>query len=480
MPRHLRRVSLAHPLAVFQQPLADSRLPGRRPLSHQQIAHKAEIFLPRQNDVSDQPPGHQRRDVSQSRRQMDEPSTAAHALRNQSHQFFEGKCLRPNCVDHGFAWPLHRVHHQLRHVPHVDRTNSITPVPRNPKDRKMPHEPRNIVDENIFRAENYSRPQNRVRQPRLDHRLLHLRFPSVVAQRRLCRRIRNAHLHNPFDPRVVGRRDECARVPNCALVVRRSTRKPHPIRIDEGRRALHAAPQFVGPVEVVRKDPNMFAKRILPLSTPRRIMIRQRPNVVPAAQQNSRRVFPRVAERPGDDDRRAHYSPPSRDIRSFCRNRTSGAKKGALTPPSSSSSFPSATTFAPSPWVAASSDRAIPSPPRRIPPSPPVVHACSPPPVRADSNPPGTAAASPASDRSLAASSAQSPAGTSPTHLSSIHNARAGRPAREPPAQSPTSPARESTCSRSIAPRSTSPQFPRPAAPSETNTAARESALRSD
>src|SRR5580692_8399189 len=152
-----------------------------------------------------------------------------------------------------------------------------------------------------------------------------------------------------------------------------------------------------------------------------------------------------------------------------------GEKRGP-TPPSSAPSSPCATISAPSPSAAASSGHTARSPPQRIPPSPAAVPAYSPHQLPSDPDRPGTCAKSPASDQSPAASSVQSPAGTSPTHLSSTHNVPAGHLAHAPRAQSPRSPAPGSTSTHSTAPRSASPQSLPPAAPWATNTAARESA----
>ena len=61
------------------------------------------------------------------------------------------------------------------------------------------------VDENIFRAEEYRRAQNRVRQARLDQRAFEFRFAAEIFERRILRRIRDADVNDALDARAPGR-----------------------------------------------------------------------------------------------------------------------------------------------------------------------------------------------------------------------------------------------------------------------------------
>ena len=89
---------------------------------------------------------------------MNHPNRPLHSRRNQSHQFLEAESLGSNRIDHRTPLLLRGVDQQLRHVLDVNWTNRVAPVPRDPEHGKMPHEPRNIVDEDVFRAEDDSRP----------------------------------------------------------------------------------------------------------------------------------------------------------------------------------------------------------------------------------------------------------------------------------------------------------------------------------
>lgn len=64
-------------------------------------------------------------------------------------------------------------------------------------------------------------------------------------------------------------------------------------------------------MEPIGENLHSFAKRILPLR-----VIRERSDFMAAAEQESRDIFARVAERSGDDDRlgRLVHSPPRLDV----------------------------------------------------------------------------------------------------------------------------------------------------------------------
>jgi len=73
-------------------------------------------------------------------------------------------------------------------------------------------------------------------------------------------------------------------------------RESNPVCIDQSRCTTEAFSQLLGMIEVVRKDLDTFAERILSLR-----MVRQSADSISATEQQPRRVPARVAESSGDN-----------------------------------------------------------------------------------------------------------------------------------------------------------------------------------
>src|SRR5437879_6945076 len=113
---------------------------------------------------------------------MNQVNAALQLRSNLAHQFLEGVSLGPNRVAHGISFLLRGIGEEPRQVFHENRADAVAAVTRNRKHGKMAHEPSDIVNENVFEAEDDRGSKNRVSQTGLFDRPLELRFPFVITR----------------------------------------------------------------------------------------------------------------------------------------------------------------------------------------------------------------------------------------------------------------------------------------------------------
>src|SRR5580698_2675596 len=114
---------------------------------------------------------------------MKQLNGAAGAFGDQSDQVVEGECFRAYCVAYRVSRLNDRVGQQLGHVFDIDRTYAVAAVAGDGKGGKATHEPRDVVDENVFGAEDHGGAENGVREARVDQSLLDFSFAFVVSER---------------------------------------------------------------------------------------------------------------------------------------------------------------------------------------------------------------------------------------------------------------------------------------------------------
>src|SRR5208337_1059890 len=178
-----------------------------------------------------------RAEVRQTGRYPDDADRLPYFACNQSHKVFKCKRLRSNGIAEGVFLLPSSFDHQSSHVFYEDWPDRVAAIARDSEHRKMPDEPGDVVDENIFEAKNDRGTHDGVRETRLNHSLFKLSFPTVVTERRLEGWVGDADMDNAPDPGVLCSSDQSARVVDCGFKSSLAAREAHPIGIDQRRSA---------------------------------------------------------------------------------------------------------------------------------------------------------------------------------------------------------------------------------------------------
>src|SRR5215831_14559401 len=154
----------ANPLMILGEPIAEPGISCRRAIGSQQIPDQAFVFLPGQNRVIYEPAGYQRCQVGHGRWHMDQLQRTPDSAANETNQFLEREGFRANGVHYRVLQAFSAFDDKSRHVLDINRSHAILTILGNTEDWKATKEPRNVVDEYVFRAKDHRRPQDRVRK----------------------------------------------------------------------------------------------------------------------------------------------------------------------------------------------------------------------------------------------------------------------------------------------------------------------------
>src|SRR5216684_5769737 len=158
-------------LAVFCEPLAQPSFPRWRTFRSKQVSHESLVFFPCKDNVSHDPTSHARANIRKGHWQTKKAHGAAHLNGNESHQLLEAEGFGSNSIEHSIPLLINGVSDQLRHVLHVDGTDTVVTVTWDTEHRKTTDEPGDVVDENVFEPEDDCGPQNSVREARVKNGL---------------------------------------------------------------------------------------------------------------------------------------------------------------------------------------------------------------------------------------------------------------------------------------------------------------------
>src|SRR5580693_697306 len=103
---------------------------------------------------------------------MDYADSLAGLCRDQPDKFLEAECLWAYGIDDFITLLVDSVDDQIRHIAYEDRPHPVAAIAGNREDRKMTHEPGDIVDKDIFFPEDDRRAQDCVGKTRTHHYLL--------------------------------------------------------------------------------------------------------------------------------------------------------------------------------------------------------------------------------------------------------------------------------------------------------------------
>ena len=92
---------------------------------------------------------------------MHYPRFAVHRARNHSNQFVEGENLRPDRIEYGgLRSSLEALAANLTKVARENGLDAIISTSGNREERESPQQPCDVVEQNIFDAENQRRPND--------------------------------------------------------------------------------------------------------------------------------------------------------------------------------------------------------------------------------------------------------------------------------------------------------------------------------
>ena len=208
-----------------------------------------------------------------------------HRARNHSNQFVEGENLRPDGVEYRGLIVARCVRGDLTKVTRENRLNAIISTPWNREEWKSPQQPRDVVEQDIFDAEDQRRPNDRIGKRRLPDSRFENRLAAEVRERRRLGRVGHADMHELADASRRGRVEHHASVRNGSIEGLAGIRKPDPIGIEERAGAFETSLQLVGAIEIERHRFDLIAKRIRTLQ-----MSSEGLDPPPARQQRARDV----------------------------------------------------------------------------------------------------------------------------------------------------------------------------------------------
>jgi hypothetical protein len=105
---------------------------------------------------------------------------ASHFARNHFHQTAIAECFRSDSIRRLVRFPLDTRNDRGGKIVNIDRLQPIASVPVYAKYRQSPQRPGDIVDQNVFLAEQDRRPKYGMRQASLFDVLLNLSLASEI------------------------------------------------------------------------------------------------------------------------------------------------------------------------------------------------------------------------------------------------------------------------------------------------------------
>ena len=148
---------------VLGGPVGQLGLAGRRCVDVEQVGHQAANLLARDHHVAHQPTQDHTGKIPEARRNTDYRPPLPEDPGQRPGQLAIGERFRPDRLDRAVLVALALLDRQPGQIIDVDRLQAILPVAEDREDRKPSQTPGDVVDQDIFRAEDHSRPEDRVR-----------------------------------------------------------------------------------------------------------------------------------------------------------------------------------------------------------------------------------------------------------------------------------------------------------------------------
>lgn len=111
---------------------------------------------------------------------MDQSREFADGASDPLYQVLEAKYLGSDGVENSVRFAAGLTKRKVREILYKDGLHFISPGTWNCKYRNMLNEPGDVVDEDVFGAEDHRGPKDRVRQAGFDDCFLNLRLTGVI------------------------------------------------------------------------------------------------------------------------------------------------------------------------------------------------------------------------------------------------------------------------------------------------------------
>ena len=150
-------------------------------------------------------PARRERDLG---RRLRDPRAAADRPRDEPDEGSNVQRDGPAASTHDFSFAAPASTQIASRVPNGHGLHLVAPVARDEEHRHVPQPPGDVVHEDVLRAEDERRADDRVREARLAHDVLRLRLAAEVRERRLGLGVRDADVHDAPHARAARRVDE--------------------------------------------------------------------------------------------------------------------------------------------------------------------------------------------------------------------------------------------------------------------------------
>src|SRR5918996_1392739 len=256
------------------------------------------------------------------RRCVEDRSASTDSLPNGSNEFVERHRVGPGRVRDHAAATVRGLKADARKVVDVDGLHQIAPVARHDEERHAPQNPGDVVGQDIPpTAEQERWPDDHVWNTGLSQSLLDECLATVVGQRRIDRRIRDAYMNDASDAGTTSSLEQRSRVGDGVGEGRPASLESDPVRVVEGGDPFETARQRDWVLEPIRQGLDSCSEGMLAIR-----MMSKGSYLSSGIDQQFGDTRARVAERPRDQVRLGGTA-----AHGFRRPDSAGARPSSLT-----------------------------------------------------------------------------------------------------------------------------------------------------
>ena len=199
--------------------------------------HQPFDFLAGNGDVADQFPHDGADEVAKTWRYRNDGAGLADEDADFADKFAVRERFGTDGVDNGVLRTLALFDGELGEVVDEDGLDAVLPVAEHAEDRKAAEDPRDVVDEDVFFAEEDRRAEDGVGQTRFPEGAFEHSLALEVLQREIFGGIRDAHVNDAPHAGLFGGLEERQRILDGGGVFEVRVIKPDPVGVVEDIRA---------------------------------------------------------------------------------------------------------------------------------------------------------------------------------------------------------------------------------------------------
>ena len=179
-------------------------------------------------------------------RHVDQAGPAADRTPDFADELGEGRAFRTDGVGDAVVRLPCLGQTEARQVVDMDAPDPVVASTADREDGEPAKQPGDVVEQHAVTTEEDGRANDRVRDVALGEGPLHERLAPEIRQRRAAAGMRDAHVHDPLDPRPLGRVEERPRVGDGQLVIDGATARTAPSRCCRASSPPRATPPGPG------------------------------------------------------------------------------------------------------------------------------------------------------------------------------------------------------------------------------------------